>query len=296
MSTDAMKSETMDSEMVSAPRMQPDWSLWVRQFIAIYKIEFRKAAFTRRAYPCLTLAALPVLILSIAAWESATLDASVFETIENAREIYGQIFSLLMLSGVVFLGTASIFTTLLRGEVLDQSIHYYLLSPVRRGVIVLAKFTAGLSFALALFGLMTLIGFLLLYPPFGMGQLISDITNGIAIQQMGQYLGIIFLASMGYGSVFLATSLLFRNPLFPLVLIVGWETIHFILPPTLKLFSVIHYLKGLLPIPLDEGPLAVIVAPPPVWVSIVGMFALCAVMLFLTVQQMKRHELRYTDE
>ena len=285
-----------ESKLQLAPRLEPDWALWKAQFLAIFRIEFRKAAFTKRAYPCLTLAMLPILILAIAAWESLSLNESVFETVENAREIYGQIFSTLMLGGVVFLGTASIFTTLLRGEVLDQSIHYYLLAPVRREVIVLAKFIAGLSFAIALFGSMTLLGFLLLYPPFGMEQLTSDITNGIVFQQMGQYLGIIILACMGYGSVFLACSLLFRNPLIPIVLIVGWETIHFILPPVLKLLSVIHYLKGLLPIPLDEGPLAVIVAPPPVWVSIVGMTGLTLAMLYASVVLLKEHELRYTDD
>lgn len=289
-------SSQAESNLHIAPRHESDWSIWKRQFLAIVKIEFRKAAFSKRAYPCLALAILPVLILAIAAWESLSLNESVFQTVENAREIYGQIFSTLMLGGVVFLGTASIFTTLLRGEVLDQSIHYYLLTPVRREIIVLAKFVAGLSFAIALFGLMTFAGFLLLYPPFGMGQLTSDITNGIVFQQMGQYLGIIILACMGYGSVFLASSLLFRNPLIPIVLIVGWETIHFILPPALKLLSVIHYLKGLLPIPLDEGPLAVIVAPPPVWVSIVGMTGLTLVMLFCSVVLLKEHELRYTDE
>jgi ABC-type transport system involved in multi-copper enzyme maturation permease subunit len=278
------------------PSLIPGLSLWLRQFLAIFRIEFGKALFSRRAIICYALAGLPVLIFAVAAFETNDYDEPVFETIENARQIYGYIFSALIVGAVVFLGSAAIFTTLFRGEILDRSIHYYLLTPVRREILVTAKYLAGLACAFVLFGLCTLICFLLLYVPFGMEQLVSDLTNGIATAQLGQYLGITLLASMGYGSVFMATGLLFRNPLIPIVLISGWEMLHFILPPALKIFSIIYYLKGLLPIPLDEGPLAVIVAPPPVWVSIFGMFGLCVLTVMCSVFLLKRLEVKYTDE
>ena len=281
----------------NAPSLTPGLNLWCRQLLAIFRIEIGKALFSRRAIACYSLALLPVMIFAVAAFEEGDRRGEpVFETIENARQIFGYIFSVLILGAVVFLGSASIFTTLFRGEILDRSIHYYLLTPVRREVLVTAKYLAGLTCGFVLFGLCTLICFLLLYLPFGMGQLVSDLTNGIFIQQLGQYLGITILACMGYGSVFMATGLLFKNPLIPIVLIAGWETMHFILPPALKIFSIIYYLKGLLPIPLDEGPLAVIVAPPPVWVSIFGMFGLCVVTVIGTVFLLKRLELKYTDE
>jgi hypothetical protein len=76
------------------------------------------------------------------------------------------------------------------------------------------------------------------------------------------YLSITLLGCVGYGSIFLVTGLLFRNPLVPVVVVVvavaGWELIHFLLPPAFKLFGVVYYLKGLIPIHLDEGPLAVV--------------------------------------
>jgi len=274
----------------------PGLSLWLRQLLAIFRIEFGKALFSRRAIISYALVALPILIFAVAAMESNYEGEPVFETIENARQIYGYIFSALIIGAVVFLGSAAIFTTLFRGEILDRSIHYYLLTPVRREVLVTAKYLAGLSSGFVLFGLCTLSCFLLLYLPFGMEQLVSDLTNGIATQQLGQYLGITLLACMGYGSVFMATGLLFKNPLIPIVLVAGWETIHFILPPALKIFSIIYYLKGLLPIPLDEGPLAIIVAPPPVWVSIFGMFGLSLLTVTGSVFLLKRLEVKYTDE
>ncbi|PCJ20253.1 MAG: hypothetical protein COA96_15940 [SAR86 cluster bacterium] len=284
------------ADNVKAPMLTPGLSLWFRQLLAIFRIEFGKALISRRAFACYALAALPVLIFAIAAFELDEQGEPPFESIERARQIYGYIFSSLILGAVIFLGSASIFTTLFRGEILDRSIHYYLLTPVRREILVTAKFLAGLASAFVLFGLCTLICFLLLYLPFGMEQLISDITSGIAIQQLGLYLGITLLACMGYGSVFMATGLLFRNPLIPIMVVASWELIHFILPPALKVFSIIFYLKGLLPIPLDEGPLAVIVSPPPVWVSIVGMFGLSIVTVLGTIFLLKRLEVKYTDE
>lgn len=286
----------MSTTYLAAPVLQPSPALWLRQFRATCWIELRKTMYSKRAIAAYVLAAMPILLLTIAVFETDRYGEPAFASIEEARETYGEIYSILTLSGVIFLGTAVMFTTLLRGEILDRSIHYYVLTPLRREIIILAKFAAGLSSSVILFGGSSLISFLILYLPFGAEQLVSDFTNGIALSQMAQYLGITFLACMGYGSIFMASSLLFRNPLIPLVVIAGWEMIHFILPPTLKLFSVTHYLKGLLPIPIDEGPLAVIVAPPPVWVSIVGMFGLCFLAIVGTVFLMKRLEVKYSDE
>ncbi len=291
-----MNTRELTAQSMKVPQLIPGFSLWFRQLMAITRIEFVKALLSRRALSCYGLALIPVLLLTISGFQKNDEDLPVFETIENARQIYAYVYSTLILGGVIFLGSAAIFTSLFRGEILDRSIHYYVLTPVRREVLVTAKFLAGLASAFILFGLCAGICFLALYIPFGIEQIISDLSNGIAMQQLEQYLGLTLLACMGYGAVFMATGLLFRNPLIPVVVIAGWELIHFILPPALKVFSIIYYLKGLLPIPLDERPLAVLVAPPPVWISISGMLGLCLLALGVTIILLKRLEVRYTDE
>ena len=55
------------------------------------------------------------------------------------------------------------------------------------------------------------------------------------------------LGCIGYGSVFLLTGALFRNPIFPAAGILIWESINSFLPPLLQKFSVIYYLKSLVP-------------------------------------------------
>ncbi len=44
----------------------------------------------------------------------------------------------------IFFGCLGIFSRLIRGEMIERSLHYYLLSPVRREVILLSKFFRGL--------------------------------------------------------------------------------------------------------------------------------------------------------
>ncbi len=291
-----MNTAELSADRIIPPTLGTGFSLWLSQALAIFRIEFGKAIFSKRSIGIYVLSSGPIIIFLIAWYASIEEGEPAFETIEEARRIFGYMYSMLILGTVVFLGCAYIFTNLFRGEVLDRSIHYYMLTPVRREVLVAGKFLAGYSCALLLFGGCTLISFFLMYMQFGMDRFITDLTTGIAVQQMGQYIGITLLAVLGYGSVFVAAGLLFRNPLIPVIIIAAWETIHFILPPALKVFAIIHYLKGLLPIPMDEGPLAVIVAPPPVWVSIVGMILLSGIMLTIAGWLLKRLEVKYTDE
>lgn len=292
-----MSTIDQSAQYIPVPQLVSGLPVWRRQLMAIFRIEFGKAMFSRRAFSCYALISMPIILMFAVAFdESRDGPSTAFENIENARRIFGYIFSALIIATVLFLGNASIFTSLFRGEMLDRSIHYYMLTPVRREVLVIAKYLAGLTAAIVLFGLCTLICFLLLYVPFGVEQFITDLSNGIVAQQLGLYLGIVVLGSMGYGAVFMATGLLFKNPLIPIIVVAGWEMLHFILPPALKVFSIIYYIQGLLPIPMDQGPLAVIAAPPPLWVSIVGMLGLSAVTVAISILILKRLEVKYTEE
>lgn len=270
-------------------------SLWLRQISAIIRIEVKKSLFSKRALTAYGLTLIPIILLTILGFADEDGEPLLLY-IERARRIYGYIYSGFILGAVVFLGSAVIFTTLFRGEILDRSIHYYLLAPVRREILTLGKYLAGLIAAFGLFGTTTVVCYLLLYVPFGISQLVADITSGIAATQLATYLGITLLGCMGYGALFMTTGLLFRNPLLPVAAVAGWEIMHFVLPPMLKGFSVIHYLKGLMPIPIDEGPLAVIVAPPSVWVSVAGISGISIVALIVAMLFLTRLEVRYTED
>ncbi len=275
---------------------QPGVSLWFRQLSSIIRIEVRKSLFSKRALSICGLALIPIVLLTIYGLMALDHTDPQNHNIEQARRIYGFVYSSLILGAVIFLGSAVIFTTLFRGEMLDRSIHYYLLTPVRREILVTGKYLAGLISAFGLFGATTLVCYLLLYLPFGLTRFIVDISNGMIISQLSAYLGITLLGCMGYGAIFMTTGLLFRNPLLPVAFLAAWEVLHFVLPPALKLFSVIHYLKALFPVPINQGPFAIIVAPPPLWVSILGILGLSVAALAVTLVILKRLEIRYTEE
>src|SRR5215475_9051663 len=58
--------------------------------------------------------------------------------------MFAGVFQFFFLRLAVFFGCLGIFMNLFRGEVLDRSLHFYFLSPIRREVLMVGKFLAGL--------------------------------------------------------------------------------------------------------------------------------------------------------
>jgi ABC-type transport system involved in multi-copper enzyme maturation permease subunit len=270
-------------------------ALWLRQVVAILRLELRKTFFGKRSLPVYFVAAIPVLIM-------AAMDVfGGFNEISNgdlgdARAKFAIMFQTLILRALIFFGCAGIFTNLFRGEMLDRSLHYYMLSPVRRPVLVGGKYLAGVVTTFFMFSASTVVSYALFYLPFGLSRTVDDLVSGPGIVHLLQYVGVTLLACVGYGALFLVLGLLFRNPILPIAALLGWELLHFLLPPVLKKISVIHYLKGLVPVPLSEGPFAVVTDLPPWWVSVFGLGALSAAALVFAVVFLRRMEIRYSDE
>ena len=71
---------------------------------------------------------------------------------------------------------------------------------------------------------------------------------------------------------------------------------NFLLPPLLKKVSVIHYLNSLLPVPLNEGPFAVVAEPTPAWIAIPSMLLVTLLVLVLAGYRIRKMEIRYGGE
>src|SRR5262245_21503709 len=185
---------------------------------------------------------------------------------------------------------------LFRGELVDRSLHYYFLSAVRREVLVVAKYISGLATSIILFTGTTVIAMLLLYFPHFYSQSVRYFTEGKGFTQLLTYAGITILACIGYGAFFLVVGLFVRNPIIPAALLYGWEWINFLLPPLLKKISVIHYLNSLVPVPVSEGPFAVVAEPTPAWISIPGLLIVTALVLIAAGTRIRRMEVRYGSD
>src|SRR3984885_6859680 len=138
--------------------------------------------------------------------------------------IFATVFQFFYLRLAVFFGCVGIFTNLFRGEMLDKSLHFYLLAPMRREILLAGKYLAGLSAAVAIFTLGTALQIAALSWHFEPGQ-VTAYLNGTGWHDIAAYLGVTALACVGYGSIFLAAGLLFRNPILPATVVMLWESI-----------------------------------------------------------------------
>jgi ABC-type Na+ efflux pump permease subunit len=271
-----------------------NWSLWARQTLAVLRLELRRNFLGRRALLLYMLAGLPLTVLvAVVVFLPRTPESDDFAGLSI---VYSVIYGALILRTLLFFGCAWVFMNLFRGEIVDRSLHYYFLAPVRREVLVVGKYLSGLVATLTLFGVSTLGSFALLYFGLFPSQSTEYVFNGPGFGQALTYAGITALACVGYGAVFLIVGLFFRNPIIPAGLIYGWEWINFLLPPLLKKVSVIHYLHSLVPVPPPPGPFAVLVEPTPAWISVPSLLIFTVLALVLAGLHIRRQEISYAGE
>ncbi len=121
--------------------------------------------------------------------------------------------------------------------------------------------------------------------------MIKYLFAGPGLAHLRAYAVVTFLACVAYGGLFLALGLCFRNPGIPGLIVFGWESATPFLPPLLQRVSVIRYLRALLPIPLDEGPFAILGEPPASWVAWVYLLLFAAASLWVAAFRIRRFEL-----
>jgi ABC-type transport system involved in multi-copper enzyme maturation permease subunit len=273
------------------------WGLYATQVAVLVRGEVRRNLFSRRRLWVYLLALIPVFILlthSIFAPNSA--DSFL---LENDTLVLAGIVQLYYVRLGIFFACMGIFTWLFRGEMVERTLHYQLLVPVRREVLVVGKFVAGAIIAILLFEASILTCFYLTYRRFGAAGR-SYIFDGPGFHQLGAYLLVTALTCIGYGSVFLALSLLFKNPIVPGLVLMGWETIAPIFPAWAQRLSVTSYLRHLCPVKFPaSGPLAiftVIAEPVPPILAILGLLCLSVVVLVVCCLLINRLEITYTTE
>ena len=276
------------------PARATSWSLWTRQTLAIMRLEIKKNFLSRRALLLYPMAGLPVALLTMLAIFPP--DTSEMRNFGTLGQVYAAVYGGLILRTLVFFGCAWVFMNLFRGEVVDRSLHYYFLAPVRREVLVVGKYLSGLIATIVLFGIATVASMLILH--FGLFPSESSryFFEGVGAAHLFAYLGVTILACIGYGAVFLIVGLFFRNPIIPALLLYGWEWINFLLPPLLKKVSVIHYLQSLVPVTMSEGPFAVLAEPTPAWISVPSLLLFTGLVLFLAGMHIRRMEISYAGD
>ena len=223
--------------------------------------------------------------------------------VQKDSAIFATVFQFFYLRLAVFFGCVGIFMNLFRGEMLDKSLHFYLLSPMRREVLLAGKYLAGLFAAVVIFTLGTALQIAALSWHFEPGQ-VAAYMHATGWSDILSYLGVTALACAGYGSIFLAAGLVFKNPIIPATGVMLWEGINLFLPGVLKKISVIYYLQALCPTVAapesDINPLLRLLIssaePPAAWLALTGLAIVTLAVLAVAGLRARRLEINYGTE
>lgn len=223
--------------------------------------------------------------------------------LSRSQTIFATSFQVYFLRLAVFFGCVGIFVNLFRGEMLDKSLHFYLLTPMRREVLLAGKYLAGLLATVTIFTASTALQWGVMLWQFDRSVL-AEFFTGPAWPQFWMYLGVTALACVGYGSVFLAVGLLFRNPITPAAVVLLWESINPFLPGAIKKISMIYYLQSLCPVTASSDnnlpPLINFLIspaePPTATVAIAGIFILTLCVMVLAGFLARRLEINYSTD
>jgi hypothetical protein len=218
--------------------------------------------------------------------------------------MFAGVFQFFFLRLAIFFGCLGIFMNLFRGEILDRSLHFYFLAPIRRDVLMAGKFFAGLLATCTIFvtsEVLQTIAFLWHFPP-SLREVYLYHNHGL--ENAAVYAGVTILACVGYGAFFLVAGMLFRNPILPAAAILIWEAINPFLPGLLKQFSVIYYLKSLCPVDIPAPPgtspfFALLISnsdPVSAPLAVLGILIVAFIALYASGIQVRLMEINYTTE
>jgi ABC-type transport system involved in multi-copper enzyme maturation permease subunit len=267
-------------------------ALWRRQAAVLGRQELGRSLLSRRSLAVVLLAALPV---GLAVLRAAFLPDSQRAHPTHTTTELAQIYHFFVLRFIVFFSTATLFVKLFRGEILERSLHYQLLAPVRREVLTVGKYLGGLVSSSAILGAAVIATTVLFYLPHGAAG-IEHLLGGAGLGELGAYLATTVFACAAYGALFLLAGLYFRNPMVPAVVFLGWEVLTPFLPGFLKALSIVHYLGSLEPVPISQGPFALMVQPVPTWLAVLALVAITAALVVAAAWTTRRLEITYATE
>jgi ABC-type transport system involved in multi-copper enzyme maturation permease subunit len=225
------------------------------------------------------------------------------DTIPKDSLIFAGVFQFFYLRLAIFFGCVGVFTNLFRGEMLDKSLHFYLLTPIRREILAIGKYLAGLIATVVIFCVSTFLQLAALSLHFD-GNEVSTYLTGGGWGHVASYLGVTAAACLGYGSIFLAAGLLFKNPIIPAATVLVWEGMNMFLPAALKKVSVIFYLQSLSPLvappdanlpPLQKLFITAAEPVPASW-ALLGLLTVTILVLTLAARKARKLEINYSTD
>jgi hypothetical protein len=222
---------------------------------------------------------------------------------EEDRAIFAGIFQFFYLRLAIFFGCLGMFMYLFRGEMANRTLHYWLLAPARREVLLAGKYAAALIASAVVFGGGALLAFTAMIWPHDAVEVQAYWAAG-GMSHAFWYTAAAVLGCVGYGSIFVAVGLFVRNPIIPAAVLLAWEGAQSILPQVLQKISILYYLQSLCPVPApmdaDAPALMRLLAAPAAPASrpgaILGLLLLTAIILWIAGHAVRRLQISYGAE
>ena len=292
-----MSSVAMPAPPVSGSPVS-GYSVWRNQAASILAVELRKNFITKRGFWIYLLALAPAVIVWI--HSIVVLKEGHGHGLEKDTEVLAGIFQMFFLRPAVYFGCVGIFTYLFRGEVVERTLHYYFLAPVRRDVLVAGKYLAGLITASFFFCGSIALTFMGMYVHFPGHELRAFLVDGPGIGQFFAYVSITALACMAYGALFVWLGIRYKNPIIPAVSLLFWESANILLPTWLKKFSILYYLRSLTPVDAGYSGAAALFGgvadPVSAPVAVLSLVAISAALIVLATRDLRRSEISYSSD
>ena len=240
---------------------------------------FHAGLRAKRTRVFILLSAVPVLLMVIVRIVDARSSVDFF-----TRVMLSLYFQLLVPVLALFLGS-----TIVNEELDNKTLVYLTTVPVRRRDVLLGKFAA----AYALGALMIGGGFLLCFLAGSLDRLgTAEAWEGLAV-----FLGTALLALFCYMALFTAAGAFMKKSiLVGLFFVFGWESVVQYFPGVTQKFTIVHWVKSLLPIPPGEGGFLIFqLQPSPALQSVLTLLFAGLLFLWLAVFIFERKEYILSD-
>jgi ABC-2 type transport system permease protein len=253
--------------------------------LILFQSFFRAGLRAKRTRVFILLSLVPVLLMlaarvmesvgSVSAGDAAGFFSHIMLTLY---------FQLLIPVLALFFGTS-----IVNDELENKTLVYLTTVPVRRRTVLLGKYMA----AWLLAALLIVSGFLLCF----LAASLSRLGDGAAWEELGLFLGTSLLALFCYSTLFTALgAFMKKSVLLGLFFVFGWESVVQYFPGVTQKFTIVHWVKSLLPIPPGQNSVLIFqLQPSPALESAAVLLGAGLLFLFLAVFIFERKEYILSD-
>jgi len=253
--------------------------------LILFQSFFRAGLRAKRTRVFILLALVPVVLMAA----TRILEASRSLAAGSSGDFFAHLmlslyFQLLIPVLALFFGTS-----IVNDELDNKTLVYLTTVPVPRRKVLLGKYLA--AFLLA--ALLVIVGFLLCF----LAASLTRLGDAAAWEELGLFLGTSLLALFCYSTLFTALGAFMKKSiLLGLFFVFGWESVVQYFPGVTQKFTIIHWVKSLLPVPPGENSFLIFqLQPSPPLESVAVLIAAGLLFLCIAVFIFERKEYILSD-